>query len=275
MPARPSTVIRYEEELDQDAIEYIEQRLQSSADPWPTELEPPPTAEDVATMLDADGRFGAAARGVTIRSCDDERKGMGAFATRQITAGQVVGMYWGEQLTAREHSLRHGWRLEQVVRNPTAGEKASLREREVRLAALTSGVPVSHAGVGARNGSAYAFSLFGEDVKAALGSAMLPGRIAYIDCEDPDLSTWCRYVNHAPEGAPSCNCVARCDAINCWVWLEASRDIDVGEELSFDCTSPAPSNHTFLKRPPCLPSQSTRSHRICCVNHRWRGLQVG
>ena len=67
-----------------------------------------------------------AARGMEIRLCDDVRKGMGAFATRRIAEGSVIGIYWGERLTARAHALRHGWRLDQVVANPTKAELAAL-----------------------------------------------------------------------------------------------------------------------------------------------------
>ena len=231
------STIRYdvaEEEVDEDVLEFVRMKLLQSADEWPEHLEPCPTDEDLAALLEsAGGRFGAASRGVAIRACDDARKGMGAFAVLHIPACAVVGIYMGERLTARQHALRHGWRLEQVVANPTKQELLELKAREERLGALTSGVPISSCGVGARNGSAYCFSLFAEELKAALGSAMLPKHVAYIDGEDPNLSSWCRYVNHAPDGSVTCNLVPRVNALSCLVWLEATRDIEAGEELAF------------------------------------------
>ena len=233
-PARKSATIRYNEDVDDEVLEFVNMRLSAAADEWPTEIESKPGTDGSEDLLNSNGRFSAAERGVEIRLCDDARKGMGAYATRKILAHRIVGIYWGELLTARQHALRHGWRIEQVVAKPTKQELAALREREERLAALTSGVPISSAGVGAQNGSAYCFSLFADELKAALGSAMLPEHIAYIDCEDPNRSTWCRYVNHAPAMVGACNCVPRTDALAHLVWLEATRDIEVGEEVCFD-----------------------------------------
>ena len=71
-------------------------------------IAPPQTSGEA---LDPDGPWGATARGVEIRPCEDvPEKGMGAFATRSIPSGELVGVYWGERLTMREHALRHGWR---------------------------------------------------------------------------------------------------------------------------------------------------------------------
>ena len=226
--AVPETTIRFEaEECDDDAA-YVELKLMEAVEPWPEHHEPKP--QHGSHMLDSDGPWGAAARGVEIRQCANVKKGMGAFATRKLIAGGVLGVYFGELLTMRQHVLRHGWRLYQVAHKPTKAEQQEMCERESRLAALTSGQPSG----GANNGSAYCFSLFPEALKDALGSTTLPRRIAYIDCEDPNRSTWCRYVNHAPAGDPACNAIPRCDPVSALVWLEATRDIEPGEELHFD-----------------------------------------
>ena len=37
-------------------------------------------------------------------------------------------------------------------------------------------------------------------------------RIAYVDAEDPNLSSWARYANNAPIDSPACNCVLKIDA---------------------------------------------------------------
>lgn len=155
---------------------------------------------------------------------------MGAFATRPITKGAVVGIYWGEMLTQRAQALRHGWRTGLTTSKPTRTEKRAAAARLDRLASLGEKGPV----MGVANGSAYCFSLFSEEVKAALGSTMLPRRIAYIDGEDPSRSSWCRYINHARAGGPSCNLVPKCDGLRCLVWFEASRPIVAGEEVHFD-----------------------------------------
>jgi len=43
-----------------------------------------------------------------------------------------------------------------------------------------------------------------------------------------------RYINHAPAHSTRCNLAPRVDFGRQLVWFEASRDIAVGEELSFD-----------------------------------------
>ena len=108
MAARGRTSIRTDlaaEDVDADVVEFIDMRLRASADTWPTHLEPAPVTTE--SVLDSNGRFGPEARGIEVRMCDDERKGLGAFATRNIPAQAVAGVYWGEQLTARQHALRH------------------------------------------------------------------------------------------------------------------------------------------------------------------------
>jgi len=63
---------------------------------------------------------------------------------------------------------------------------------------------------------------------------MLPRRVAYIDGEDPNRSSWCRYINHARTGTSGCNLAPKCDGLRALVWFEASRPIASGEELQFD-----------------------------------------
>ena len=224
-----------EEELDEDVLAFLLPRMEKAADEWPAEsgLTPPLTAEEV---LDPDGPWGVAARGVEIRLCADAEKGMGAFATRPIASGELVGVYWGERLTMREHALRHGWRTGKnlFIDKLTKADKRVLAAREERLGALApgaGGAPIR----GARNGGAYCFSLFPDDVSAALGSDMLPRRPAYIDGEDPTLSSWCRYINHTKEGGYGCNLQPKTDCgVVGYVWFVARRRIEVGEELGFD-----------------------------------------
>ena len=75
---------------------------------------------------------------------------------------------------------------------------------------------------------------------AALGSAFLPRHAAYIDGEDPNRSSWGRFVNHCSEFSKSgvvgtgCNLEPRIDGARKLVWFEAKRDIAPGEEICFD-----------------------------------------
>ena len=215
------------DEDDDEVANFVLVRLIAQADAW--HAPPPPETDE--EVLDPSSRWSASSCGVQIRSCNDSvDKGLGAFATRHIAKGSVVGVYWGERLTQREHAVRHGWRSGTTIADLTHAERKALVERRTRLAALTFGAPVH----GEDNGSSYCFSLLAEEVLAALGSTMLPRRPAYIDGEDPTRSSWCRYINHCEEGQPGCNLEPMCDGARCLVWFEARRSIEVGEELLFD-----------------------------------------
>lgn len=82
----------------------------------------------------------------------------------------------------------------------------------------------------------------------------------FLDGEDADVSGWCRFMNHAKESSKACNvetkyCVRECgsedsdedrmaneglgsadetDATRPRLWFVATRDIESGEELSYD-----------------------------------------
>lgn len=223
------------EEESTDSPEVVDAWLASSASIWPAGERPPP--KDMDEALDPDGLWGMAACGVEVKQCvDHESKGKGAFAVRQIQAGAVVAVYAGEHLTQREHSVRHdasrsaaagGPRPLPILRPLTGGEKAALEERRHRLEELTpeTGAPAG----GAANGGAYTFGLLPDST-----SAIFPGRVAFIDAEDPRRSNWARYVNHAPEESQLCNTEPHIDATQKLVWLQATRDIAPGEEICFD-----------------------------------------
>jgi len=218
--------------VDEDVLAFVHLRLEQQAEPWPAHLAAPASTAEV---VDPDGRWSATACGVEIRLCTDEpTKGMGAYATRPLRAGTVVGVYWGERLTMREHALRHGWRSGVAVEAPSRADKRALAARTSRLGALSVGAPMGPGGRGEANGSAYCFSLFSDDVKAAIGSTLIPQLYAYIDGEDPDRSSWCRYINHAKPSTEVCNLVSKVDGLRGLVWFEASRDIAKGDELGFD-----------------------------------------
>lgn len=192
---------------------------------WPSGPSPPKSVHEAG-----DGPFSLGSRGVEIRKClDDPVKGLGAFAIRNIPARSVIGVYWGEKLTVREFNLRHGWNEssggEQVVATPA--EMEALAERRLRLESLGVGAPID----GADNGGSYCFSVLrtGTDPREATAD-----QIAYIDAEDPNRSSWARYINSAEGGSDTCNATSHVNAEQQLVWFTATRDIRPGEEIAFD-----------------------------------------
>ena len=140
-----------------------------------------------------------------------------------------------------------------ILRPITSTERAALDERTQRLGELTpeEGAPWG----GAANGGAYSFALLPDST-----SAIFPGRIAFVDAEDPRRSNWARFVNHAPEDSQLCNCEPHTDGVRQLVWLQARRAIKAGEELCFDC---APPHEAFF----CCPCVTT-AVRSCLTPHR-------
>ena len=92
---------------------------------WPVCEPPPPRSAYEA----GNGSWSAAARGVEIQDCvDDPQKGKGVFAIRKIHTCSVIGVYWGEHLTSREFSLRHG-SADEVTVVASPAELEALGER--------------------------------------------------------------------------------------------------------------------------------------------------
>ena len=200
----------------------MRQRLFAAADAWPAdELRAPPATDGDA--LDLHGVWSAEACGVAIRPCEDRpSKGLGAFAIHPIARGRVAGVYAGELLTAAEYRARHEvrrcWRTD--------------AERVRRLSSLPPGrAPMG----GADNGGAYVVCLVGSPELVGWASRDDPSAPLYIDGEDDERSSWCRFINHVGSAEAACNlqlCVAA--APRPLAWLVATRDIAVGEELAFD-----------------------------------------
>lgn len=67
-----------------------------------------------------------------------------------------------------------------------------------------------------------------------LEAAVNDGLVSCIDAEDPALSSWCRYINHAPYETQACNLDAKVDFGRKLIWFEALRKILPGEEMHFD-----------------------------------------
>ena len=165
--------------------EWFEAWLQKAADTWPSDALPPPEGAEEA--VDPHGRWGAKACGVEVRPCANAKKGNGAFAVREIAAHSVVGVYRGETLTQREYSVRHGWKGGMRLQL-SDDEQRGVEEREGRLAALDVGTPAG----GARNAGSYCFQVLPDTPD---GSRGFGARIAYMDAEDPNRSSWYRYTS--------------------------------------------------------------------------------
>ena len=225
-----------DEEADTDAVlAWLDDMC--PADEWPPNAPAaPPRAATEA--LDSSGVWGMAARGVQVCACaDDVSRGRGCFAVRDFAAGDFVGLYWGEALTTREYSVRHGWNNAQLPVDLRAHEVSGERERRQRLAVLTTeqGAPMG----GVDNGGAYVVSLLQHHCHTEYIQYNPPPRAIhrwplYVDAEDGLQSSWPRYINHAQEGTLACNLTARSDAQRALMWFEAHREIRAGEELCFD-----------------------------------------
>ena len=152
---------------------------------------------------------------------------MGCFAARALECGELVGVYWGERLDDAQYLARHGGVRSDCKRLArTAGsvqavvDKATQAERALRLERLGSTGPWG----GADNRGAYVYTVRDADGKA----------VVHIDAEDPRLSSWCRYLNHANGEAEACTCSVHEDAERALVWFTAKRPVAAGEELCFD-----------------------------------------
>ena len=142
--------------IPRGAIEYC-------SDKWTASACPPPRTSSEA--LDPCGVWGAKSCGVVVRRCrDNEEKGLGAFAATPIKAGDLVGVYWGERLTKRQLSVRHGWNLSwwmRVDEKSITRLEASQREaRERRISSYMPGHPSEGCPEGGdENGGKYVFML--------------------------------------------------------------------------------------------------------------------
>lgn len=83
---------------------------------------------------------------------------------------------------------------------------------------------------GTDNGGSYALLIMPDQPEGTRGFGNI---VAYIDAEDPNRSSWCRFVNHAEEACEGCNAEIRVDALRKLAWLELGRDVRAGEEICF------------------------------------------
>jgi SET domain-containing protein len=145
-----------------------------------------------------------------IRIGDTKHKGLGAFALAPILNGTNVGAYGGEYLTRPQAEARL-W----STRKCDEDDRRWIESRKLRNQGISGD---------------YLFDI---------------GNDLYIDGEDADISSWCRFMNHvAKSDKKACNVKTRCTRITIGdggimvlqprLWFEAIRDIEHGEELSFD-----------------------------------------
>eukprot|EP00956_Cyclotella_meneghiniana_P016378 scaffold25838_cov63-Cyclotella_meneghiniana.AAC.2 len=139
-------------------------------------------------------------------------KGMGAFSTTTIIKGSTLGEYHGEVLTRRQVEARY-W----GTRKETKHDRKWRKSRTARNQGLSGD---------------YLFDV---------------GNDLYIDGEDADVSSWCRFANHAEEldddSADSIACNAEVLRRLGWdqdgkaelrLFLVAIRDIEPGTEICYD-----------------------------------------
>jgi SET domain-containing protein len=143
--------------------------------------------------------------GIDIRQT--KKKGLGAFVLTPVLSGAWVGEYSGELLTMKEVQSRY-WNK----RKRTKSDRRWIKSRSRRNQG-TSGD--------------YLFDM---------------GDELFIDGEDADVSTWCRFMNHASETTNACNVETR-STREIWdgekivpprLWFVATRDVKIGEELLYD-----------------------------------------
>ena len=203
-----------------------------SADSWPEDVPPAPESErERHGVFDGERPFGIHAFPVEIRECPEAEKGRGVYATADIAEAAFLGIYWGERLTRRQYEVRHRGREEggEPLWPPlTPTEETAQQARRARLEALPQWCqPMG----GADNCGAYAFGLVPQGL--GMDSQQHEQQVAYVDAEDPTVSSWNRFLNHCESGELGCNLEARHDASRSLLWFMASRRIAAGEELQW------------------------------------------
>ena len=148
-------------------------------------------------------------------SISSPEKGLGAFATRPIPIGTFLGTYGGETMTLEQVQARF-WNK----RQPTPLDQEWKLSRIERHQEITGNYIMELPPTNTNN--------------ATLVTSK------FIDAEDGDVSSWCRFMNHVPEtNREECNVKAFLQSeiggeIHEYPRMYAIRDIQVGEELCWD-----------------------------------------
>jgi SET domain len=162
----------------------------------------PPDASSRSTSLAY--RSAAETGFVEIRPCADAEKGLGAFCTQNIPFGQFIGEYYGEILTESQVRARY------YGKSPKTNDDHRWAAcRESRQQGTTGN---------------YVFELKQNNM--------------FVDAEDAERSSWCRFMNHAEVDEDACN-VKAFDKLTIhgelvvYPQFYAVRDIQKGEELCY------------------------------------------
>eukprot|EP00964_Phaeocystis_antarctica_P160839 scaffold132741_cov57-Phaeocystis_antarctica.AAC.1 len=133
-----------------------------------------------------------------VRIADSPGKGLGAFATQPWNAGLVVGDYEGEMITMAQFESRYG-------DDPmTPDDEEWLKSRTERGVSVT-----------------------GEYIVKVHDDL-------YVDAEDTDASSWCRFINHDARPNLALKVLPKGIGGKPRVWFVAKRGVSPGDELCFD-----------------------------------------
>jgi len=138
----------------------------------------------------------AADHGVSI--APSPGKGMGAFAAQPWAAGLVVGDYEGEMITKAQFESRY------EDEPMTPADEEWLKSRTKRGVSVT-----------------------GEYIVKVHDDL-------YVDAEDPDVSSWCRFINHDARPNLALKVLPKGIGGKPRVWFTAKRSVAEGDELCFD-----------------------------------------
>jgi SET domain-containing protein len=140
---------------------------------------------------------------------ETKTKGLGAFAGSRISAGSWVGEYTGEILTDKQVDARYWDKRKKVY-----ADRQWIKSRTKREQGISGD---------------YLFDM---------------GDNLFLDAEDSDVSSWCRFLNHASEDSESrlCNLETKVSRlvqdgktiVQPRLWFVALRDVESGEELLYD-----------------------------------------
>jgi hypothetical protein len=133
--------------------------------------------------------------GPSVRIRDVPVKGKGAFTTRRVEKAAFLGYYHGEYLSSDDVFERY----------PILAKADPPATRTESLAA----------------GVSYLFAL---DFDGEL----------YVDAKNLWLSNWVRYVNHSERRQNAIAYIDDADPARPMIYLEATRDIEAGEEILVD-----------------------------------------
>lgn len=133
-----------------------------------------------------------------------EEKGLGVYATSNIAQGTLLGNYTGEVLTISEVQARF-WGKRECSEGDLSWGKSRIERGQGVTGHYLFELP---------NGS-------------------------FVDAEDADVSSWCRFMNHAEECSKSCNIKAFIQTkiggeTMTFPLMYAIEDILRGEELCWD-----------------------------------------